>query len=137
MNARTRGAAALVATIAALGAAAPAHASGGGDDHGRHGGGNKAVTSSVKCGGGVLKLKAKHDDARIEVEAEVDTNRNGQRWSVRLVDNGHTVWRGKRITHAPSGSFSIEKRIADRRGKDVITVRVARGRTVCSTRVTV
>ena len=142
MYAPRRGAAALIATVAAsaaLAAAAPAYASGGADDHGgraRHGGAS-AVRSSSSCATGVVRLKAKHDDARIEVEAEVDTNRNGQRWSVRLVDNGHTVWRGKRITHAPSGSFSIEKRIADRRGKDVITVRVARGRTVCSTRVTV
>jgi hypothetical protein len=136
MNARSRSAAALVAAVAALGTAAPAYASGGADDHGRHGGGSKAATASVKCAGGVLKLKAKQDDGRIEVEAEVDTNRNGQRWSMRIVDNGKTAWKGSRVTHAPSGSFSVEKRIANRKGKDVVTVRVARRGTVCATRVT-
>jgi len=84
----------------------------------------------------VIKLKAKHDDGRIEVEAEVDTNRKGQTWSVQLRDNGHTVFKGKRTTHAPSGSFSIEKRIANRAGKDTITVRATRGSKSCSTKVT-
>jgi hypothetical protein len=142
MNARNRGAAtiissAVIATVAALGATAPAYASGGHDDNGGHGGGGKAVRASSTCAGGSLKLKAKHDDGRIEVELELDTNRNAQRWSVRLLDDGVTVWKGKRTTHAPSGSFSVEKRIANRAGKDHLKVRVARGGTVCSARLAV
>jgi len=129
MNVRRTSAAALVATVAAsvaVGVATPAYAKGG-----------DAVRSSKACSTGVLKLKAKHDDGRIEVEAEVDTNRNGQRWAVRILDNGVTAWKGARTTHAPSGSFSVERRIANKAGKDVIKVRVARGKTVCSTSVTV
>jgi hypothetical protein len=114
--------AAAVATVAI--GSAPAYAKGG-----------DVVRSSSKCGTGVIKIKAKHDNGRIEAEAEVDTNRNGQVWSVKLVDNGVTVWRSHRTTHAPSGSFSVEKRIANRAGKDVIKVRATRGSTVCSTRV--
>ena len=140
MNARRRSALTLVATIAtsaALAASGPAYASGGSDDHGRHGGGKSSrVSSSHACGTGVIKLKAKHDDGRIEVEAEVDTNRKGQTWSVQLRDNGHSVFKGKRTTHAPSGSFSIEKRIANRAGKDTITVRATRGSKTCATKVT-
>ena len=136
MNARTRGAAAVIATVAALGATAPAYASGGHDDNGRQGGGAKAVRASSSCAGGAMKLKSKHDDGRIEVELELDTNRKSQRWSVRLLD-GATVWKGKRTTHAPSGSFSVEKSIADRAGKDHVKVRVARGGTACSARLTV
>jgi hypothetical protein len=136
MNARTRGLAAAIATVAALGSAAPAFASGGHDDHGgsRHGGGT-AVRASSSCASGALRLKAKHDDGRIEVEVELDTNHAGQRWSVRLLDEGTTVWKGKRTTHAPSGSFSVEKRIADRAGTDDLKVRVARGGTVCAVRL--
>ena len=137
MNARSRGAVAVIATVAALGATAPAYASGGHDDHGGQGGGGEAVRVSSSCAGGALKLKAKHDDGRIEVELELDTNRKSQRWSVRLLDDGATVWKGKRTTHAPSGSFSVEKRIADRAGKDHVKVRVARGGTVCSAHLTV
>jgi hypothetical protein len=140
MNAQRRSALALVTTVAAsaaLAASGPAYASGGSDDHGRHGGGSsRVVKASHSCATGVIKLKAKHDDGRIEVEAEVDTNHKGQTWTVRLRDNGVTVFSGKRTTHAPSGSFSLEKRIANRAGKDTITVRATRGSKVCSTRVT-
>lgn len=66
------------------------------------------------------KLKAKSDDGRIEVEFEVDSNRNGQRWYVTLRDNGSLFWSGYRTTLAPSGSFEVEKRTANRSGSDVI-----------------
>jgi len=111
-----------VATVAT--GSAPAFASGG-----------DAVRSSSKCSTGVIKVKAKHDDGRIEAEAEVDTNRSGQVWSVKLVDNGVTAWHGRRTTHGRSGSFSVERRITNRAGKDVVKVRATRGNTVCSTRV--
>lgn len=130
MNARRTSAAALVATVAAsvaVGVATPAYAKGGGD----------AVRSSKACSTGTLKLKAKHDDGSIEVEAELDTNRNGQRWAIRILDNGATAFKGARITHAPSGSFSVEKRIANKAGTDVVKVRVARGSKVCSLQVRV
>lgn len=97
--------------------------------------GADAVRSSSTCATGVIKLKAKLDDGRIEVEVEVDTNRRGQVWALTLRDNGERVWQGTRTTRAPSGSFSLNKRIANRAGTDVITVRATRGRTVCSTRV--
>jgi hypothetical protein len=133
MNARRRGLAAVIATVAALGSAAPAYASGG---HGGKGGGT-SVRASSSCATGALRLKAKHDDGRIEVELELDTNRVGQRWSARLLDDGVTVWKGKRTTQAPSGSFSVEKRIANRAGADHLKVRVARAGTVCAVRLDV
>jgi hypothetical protein len=70
--------------------------------------------------GAVWKLKGKHDDGRLEVELEVDSNRNGQAWNVVLTDNGTAVYRGTHRTVAPSGSFEVERRIADRAGSDVI-----------------
>jgi hypothetical protein len=129
MNARRTSAAALVATVAAsvaVGVATPAYAKGG-----------DAVRASKACSTGTLKLKAKHDDGAIEVEAELDTNRNGQRWAIRILDNNVSAWKGARTTLAPSGSFSVEKRIANKAGADVVKVRVARGSTVCSLQVRV
>ena len=70
--------------------------------------------------GATWKLKGKHDDGRLEVEWEVDSNRVGQTWNVLLTDNGATVFTGTRRTVAPSGSFEVERRIADRAGADVI-----------------
>ena len=62
--------------------------------------------------GSSSKLKVKHDDGRIEAEFEVDQNRNGVRWNVELRRNGRLVFSGVRTTVAPSGSFSLERKIA-------------------------
>ncbi len=66
------------------------------------------------------KLKAKHDDGRIEVEFEVDSNRVGQNWRVRLADNGTTFFTGTRRTTAPSGAFEVRRFTGNRAGIDHI-----------------
>lgn len=66
------------------------------------------------------KLKAGLRDGRIEVEFEVDQNRIGRSWRVRLSDNGEVFWRGTRTTQAPSGSFSVERTTANLPGTDRI-----------------
>jgi hypothetical protein len=82
---------------------------------------NPGVLKTGKCSNGASwKLKAKHEDGRIEVEFEVDQNISGRRWSVVLRRNGAVVFRGARITRPPSGSFEIVRRIADRAGPDRI-----------------
>jgi hypothetical protein len=53
------------------------------------------------------KLKLSPQDGRIEVEYEVDSNVNGQRWQVRIRKNGTRVFAGSRVTGPPSGSFEI------------------------------
>jgi hypothetical protein len=95
--------------------------------------------ASGKCSGtSHWKMKAKPDDGRMEVEFEVDSNRNGQRWTVRINDNGHRVFTGSRLTHAPSGSFSLERRFANRPGKDRFVAVAKNPRTgeTCIARVT-
>lgn len=80
------------------------------------------VRASGTCSrGAVWKLKAKADDGRLEVELEVDSNRVGQVWSWSMSDNGARVASGSARTLAPSGSFEVERRIANRAGADVIT----------------
>lgn len=108
--------------LAALGAAlvvaggvalAPAASASGGHD--------TEVRASGTCSSGAAwKLKAKDEDRRVEVELEVDSNRVGQSWRVTLSDNGTTVFSGTRVTTAPSGSFDVERVIANRAGQDVI-----------------
>ncbi|MCU1430620.1 MAG: hypothetical protein JWL83_4620, partial [Actinomycetia bacterium] len=53
----------------------------------------------------------------------VDSNVVGQRWSNTITDNGTTVFSGARKTTAPSGSFTIETRPANRPGTDKIVAR--------------
>jgi hypothetical protein len=109
-------------------AAAPASAKGG----------SPAVQSAGKCvGGGVWTLKAKHDDGRLEIEYQVDTNRAGQRWNVAITDNNVSVFKGIRTTTAPSGSFTVQLRPVDRPGPDVIRTKATFAGHSCTGSVTV
>jgi len=116
-------------TVTLLGIANPASAKDGDD---------REVQRVGQCSASAdWKLKAKQDDGRIEVELEVDSNRVGQTWSVRLTDNGTQVFAGRRVTRGPSGSFSVERHTANRPGVDrfVGTARnVATGET-CTARL--
>ena len=97
-------------SIAAAVAPAIAPASGGND-----------VRSTGKCSGNsTTKIKAKQRDGRLEVEFEVDQNKNGVVWSVKLKDNGNVAFKGSARTKAPSGSFSVEKAIDDQAGSDTV-----------------
>ena len=55
------------------------------------------------------KLKLSPQDGKIEVEFEVDSNKVGQTWQVRLTQNGTQIFSGSRVTQAPSGSFTVRK----------------------------
>lgn len=95
-------------------------------------GGSPAAEARGNCvGGGSWKLKAKHDDRRIEVEYEVDTNRPGQLWHVVLTDDGVRVFAGQRRTAAPSGSFTVGVRSPDRAGADTVRARATLGGRSC------
>jgi hypothetical protein len=51
------------------------------------------------------KLKLSREDRGVEVEFEVDQNRNGVRWHVVLLRNGSRVASRTAVTRGPSGSF--------------------------------
>jgi len=89
--------------------AAPASASGGDD----------RVIKTGSCSGSAdWKLKVKTDNARLEVEGEVDSNRSGQTWAWKIKDNGSVVARGHATTGGPSRSFSVQRRIPNLSGTD-------------------
>jgi hypothetical protein len=92
-----------------------------------------------RCTGrSTAKLKAKPDDGRLETEFEVDQNRNGVTWKVRLRRDGRLVVSTRARTRPPSGSFSVERRIADPRGRDRITARATSpSGEVCTARLTI
>lgn len=93
-------------------------------------GGRPEVRAAGHCSSStVWKLKAKTDDGRIQTEYEVDSNRNGQVWTVAINDNGARVFTGRRTTQAPSGSFSVERRLVNRAGGDRIVAVASNVRT--------
>ncbi len=72
--------------------------------------GSSDVIRQGNCSGSTdWKLKLSPDNGRLEVEYEVDSNRNGQTWSVRIFQNGNRIFAGSRVTHAPSGSFEVRR----------------------------
>jgi hypothetical protein len=53
------------------------------------------------------KLKLSPENGKIEVEYEVDSNKVGQTWRVKLFHDGNRIFRGTRQTQGPSGSFTV------------------------------
>ena len=115
-------------TAPLLATATPAFASGGG------GGGVRA--SGACTNGGHFELKAKHDDGKIEMEYEVDSNRAGQVWAVRITDNGTVVVSRHVTTAGRSGSFTVRKVIANQPGLDKIHARATFQNHTCGGAVT-
>jgi hypothetical protein len=118
----------LAATATMLVAAAPSSAKGG----------DGLVSRAGSCSGASnWKLKAKPDAGRLETEFEVDQNRNGVKWSVKIKRNGATAFSGTRTTKAPSGSFSVDRRLGNGAGKDRITAVAKRAGETCTASLTI
>jgi hypothetical protein len=93
----------------------PAGASGGDDNE---------VRNNGTCSSGTdWKIKAKSDDGRIEVEAEIDSNNVGQTWSWKFKHDGNVFASGQSVTRAPSGSFEVERKPANHAGTDQFVFR--------------
>lgn len=111
-------------TLAALAAAlllAPAAVAKDGD-----------VRVAGTCSGSTTsKLKLSPEDGGIEVEFEVDQNRNGVRWRVVLVRNGTRVATRVGVTRGPSGSFEARFVTGNRAGTDRFVARASRSGEVC------
>ena len=72
------------------------------------------------------KLKLSRENAGIEVEFEVDQNRNGVRWTIVLSRPTRVLFRGTRVTRAPSGSVELRRVVANTTGPDRIQARATR-----------
>lgn len=97
------------------------------------------VRTTAPCSSGArVKLTAKSRDGRIEVELEVDSNRAGQRWTYTMRTDGALVATGRRVTSGRSGSFSVERKVADPSGTNAIsaTARNSRSGQTCRVAVT-
>jgi len=119
--------AALLALAVVALTAAPAGVAKGGD-----------IRVAGTCtGSATSKIKLSAEDGRIEVEFEVDQNRNGVPWRVTLSQNGRTIARLTRVTRTPSGSFEARKVTPDRAGADVLRGRaISPSGEVCTARAT-
>ncbi len=83
------------------------------------------------------KLKLGPEDGGIEVEFEVDQNRNGVRWKVVVVRNGSVVASRTRVTRGPSGSFELELVTRNASGTDRFVARATRAGETCTARAAI
>ncbi|MFN8624019.1 MAG: hypothetical protein U0869_25020 [Chloroflexota bacterium] len=98
------------------------------------------VIRTGDCSGATnWKIKAHPDDTGLEVEAEVDQNKNGQAWSWTLKNDGVRVAGGTATTRAPSGSFTVKRTTADGAGRDTLVFRATNAKTgeTCRASVTI
>lgn len=79
------------------------------------------------------KLKLSAEDGGIEVEFEVDQNRNGVPWKVTLRRNGALVTSTTAMTRAPSGSFTVRRVVANKPGGPdrIVAVATSPGGATC------
>jgi hypothetical protein len=128
MNRTTRTLTASVAAVVALGlgAVTPAAAKAG----------DKVVTGKCSAAS-TYKFKVGPRDSGYEYEYEVDQNRNGRKWNVTITDNGVQVFKGVKTTIAPSGSFSVSGRAANRAGTDAFVAKATNQTTgeTCTARI--
>lgn len=114
-------------------AAAPARS---GSAAARSGDDDRRVERAGSCTSGARwKIKAKEDDGRIEVEAEIDSSRSGQRWAWTLLHDGSRAAQGASRTAGRSGSFSVERKVVDRPGTDAFVFRASHAGQRCVAKV--
>jgi hypothetical protein len=101
----TRIAVLVLALAAAVLAASPASAKDGRD----------VLVFGTCTASSTAKLKLSPENGRIEVEFEVDQNRNGVVWRVSLFQNGVRITSTTATTRGPSGSFET-RRVVSRAG---------------------
>ncbi len=122
MRAMARTLLALLVALGALAAAAPAVAS---DD----------VRVTGRCSGtSKVELRVREDDGRLRVELRVDTRQARAAWSVILLHDRQTAYRGKLRTSS-SRSLRLRRSVPDWFGRDTIVARATgpRGETCRAT----
>jgi catechol 2,3-dioxygenase-like lactoylglutathione lyase family enzyme len=75
------------------------------------------------------KLKLSPEDGGVEVEFEVDQNRSGDRWTVRVAEDGRRIFAGSRVTKPPSGSFEVRLGAVNAPGSDAFRATATNQRT--------
>jgi hypothetical protein len=128
-RAPNRRTAAVVAVASAVAMAVPLPASAAG---------GRVVERSGDCAGrGTWTMKVSNQDRGLEVEFELDVNRVGQRWRLRISHNGRQAANVVRTTRAPSGGFTVRAVTRNDAGIDRFRARAVRldGNNSCVGRV--
>jgi hypothetical protein len=108
---------ALTVLLTAVALAAPAGALASGPDE-------DEVRATGRCSGSsTSELRVRRDDGSLRVELRIDTRRARAPWSVILLHERRTAYRGKLRTSSSSRSLRVRRSLADWYGRDTIVAR--------------
>jgi hypothetical protein len=71
-----------------------------------------------------IELRLRADDGRIRIELEIETGRRGTRWSVIVLHERRTAFRGA-IRTRDDGSLELRRSVPDWFGTDTVVVRAS------------
>jgi hypothetical protein len=71
-----------------------------------------------------VELRLRADDRRIRVELEIETSRRGAKWSVIVLHERRTAFRGALRTRS-NGSLELRRSVPDWFGTDTVVVRAS------------
>ncbi|KAI2497224.1 hypothetical protein MHU86_17271 [Fragilaria crotonensis] len=77
---------------------------------------NNVIKKGRCTGASTYKLKLSPENGKVEVEFEVDQNKNGVNWAIKFFSNNVQFASGTYMTAATSGSFSADQLSSFRSG---------------------
>jgi hypothetical protein len=97
-----------------------------------------AVQNQKSCAGANVKLEAERDDGRHEVQVDIDNGQRGERWRVKLFQNGDRFVNVVRTVGGDDRDIDLDRDRRNTAGADTYKLRAKNLRTggACTLRVT-
>ena len=97
-----------------------------------------AVQNQKSCAGANVKLEAERDDGRHEVQVDIDNGQRGERWRVKLFQNGDRFVNVVRTVGGDDRDIDLDRDRRNTAGTDTYKLRAKNLRTggACTLRVT-
>ncbi len=96
-----------------------------------------AAQNQKSCAGALVKLQVERDDGRHEVEVDIDNGQRGERWRVRIFQNGNRFFNDVRTVRGDDNDIEIDRDRRNTAGRDTYKLRAKNLRTggACTVRV--
>ena len=96
-----------------------------------------AAQNQKSCAGALVKLDVERDDGEHEVQADIDNGQRGERWRVKLFQNGNRFVNAVRTVRGDDNDIEIDRDRRNTNGRDTYKLRAKNLRTggACTVRV--
>lgn len=96
-----------------------------------------AVQNQKSCAGANVKLEAERDDNRHEVQVDIDNGQRGERWRVKLFQNGDRFVNVVRTVGGDDNDIDLDRDRRNTAGSDTYKLRAKNLRTGGACTITV